>query len=54
MLDDGDWWVRFRAGEALVRLGEPGHRLLAETSRCGTDRARHAAKLTLAEQAIAA
>ena len=54
MLDDGDWWVRFRAGEALVRLGAPGQRLLAETSHCGSDRAREAAKLSLAEQAIAA
>lgn len=54
LLDDEDWWVRFRAGEALVRLGETGRRLLAETTRRGTDRARHAARLTLAEQALAA
>jgi len=54
MLDDGDWWVRFRAGEALVRLGGPGQQLLAETCHCGSDRARDAARLTLAELAIAA
>lgn len=54
LLDDDEWWVRFRAGEALVRLGETGQQLLASTSRCGTPRARHAARLTLAEHAIAA
>ncbi len=52
MLDDPDWWVRFRAGEALVRLGEPGRQLLVYCSRGGTDRARSAAQLTLAEQAV--
>lgn len=54
LLDDPDWWVRFRAGEALVRLGEPGRRLLSECSSCGTERARSAARLTLAEQAVRA
>ncbi|WP_300973085.1 HEAT repeat domain-containing protein [Sphingomonas sp. LHG3406-1] len=54
LLDDNDWWVRFRAGEALTRLGEPGRTLLAEASRCGTERARDAARLTLAEQALTA
>lgn len=54
LLDDNDWWVRFRAGEALVRLGESGRALLSEASRSGTERARHAARLTLAEQALAA
>lgn len=54
LLDDNDWWVRFRAGEALTRLGESGRALLAEASRCGTVRARAAARLTLAEQALAA
>lgn len=53
LLDDEDWWVRFRAAEALIRLGESGRRLLVEASRCGTERARNAARLTLAEQAIA-
>src|SRR5690606_22163343 len=28
LLDDPEWWVRFRAGEALVRLGEEGRRRL--------------------------
>lgn len=54
LLDDPDWWVRFRAGEALIRLGEAGQRLLADTGRCGSHRARAAAQLTLAEQALAA
>lgn len=54
LLDDEDWWVSFRAAEALVRLGEPGLRLLQERSRCGSPRARRAAQMTLAEQAIAA
>ncbi len=52
LLDDPDWWVRFRAGEALVRLGEQGSRLLAECSEHGAERARSAAKMTLAEQAV--
>lgn len=54
LLDDNDWWVRFRAGEALIRLSEPGRTLLFKASRCGTVRAREAARLTLAEHAIAA
>lgn len=54
LLDDDDWWVRFRAGEALVQLGGRGLNMLAETSENGTERARHAARLTLAEQAMAA
>lgn len=52
LLDDSDWWVRFRAGEALVRLGEPGRQLLADCSRRGTERARSAARLTLAEHSV--
>lgn len=52
LLDDPDWWVRFRAGEALVRLGEAGRHSLAHCSRHGSDRARAAAQLTLAEQSV--
>lgn len=52
LLDDPDWWVRFRAGEALVRLGESGRRLLVECSHGGTELARSAAHLTLAEHAV--
>lgn len=54
LLDDQDWWVRFRAGEALVRLGERGLNMLKETCEKGSERARQAARLTLAEQAMAA
>lgn len=53
LLDDHDWWVRFRAGEALVRLGERGLNMLTKTCEQGTERARQAARLTLAEQAVA-
>ena len=52
LLGDEDWWVRFRAGEALVRLGEPGRRLLFEFSRCGSEKARQAASLTIAERGL--
>lgn len=54
LLDDTDWWVRFRAGEALIKLGEPGQRLLVQCCRDGTERARNAARLTLAEQSVPA
>jgi HEAT repeat protein len=54
LLGDEDWWVRFRAGEALTRLGDPGHRLLAEVARSGAAPAAHAAALTMAERGIRA
>lgn len=54
MLSDADWWVRFRAGEALVRLGNSGVELLAEAAEGASEPARSAARLTLAEQGIAA
>ena len=50
LLDDENWWVRFRAGEALSGLGPEGKSLLVETARTGPDRARTAAALTLAER----
>lgn len=53
LLDDPQWWVRFRAAEALVALGEEGHRLLRETARRGSDLAATAARQTLAEQGLA-
>lgn len=52
LLDDGDWWVRYRAGEALARLGRPGVATLRETSCLGSVRAREAARLALVEQAL--
>jgi HEAT repeat protein len=52
LLSDPAWWVRFRAGEALVRLGDQGRQLLAETANGGSEAARSAARLTLAERGL--
>lgn len=52
LLNDPQWWVRFRAGEALVALGEEGHRLLRSVSAGGSGLASEAARLTLAEQGL--
>lgn len=52
LLGDPQWWVRFRAGEALASLGKPGHRLLQQVSRSGSELASTAARLTLAEQGL--
>ena len=49
MLDDPEWWVRFRAAEALLRMGEPGIVLLREKAVQGTGLARDAAASILAE-----
>jgi HEAT repeat protein len=49
LLDDGEWWVRFRAAEALLRLGEPGVEWLRKQARDGSPRARSAAAAMLAE-----
>jgi HEAT repeat protein len=50
LLGDGTWWVRFRAGEALWRLGLHGHAVL-ERIAAGTDQvASRAARLTLEER----
>ena len=54
LLDDADWWVRFRAGEALARLGKPGRDRLADVARDGSPVAARAAALTMAERGIAA
>ncbi len=52
LLADDDWNVRFRAGEALIALGEPGGQALAETAaRDGSGIAGGAASRMLAEQA---
>jgi HEAT repeat protein len=53
LLDDEDWWVRFRAGEALARLCRPGRDLLAQVARGGSPIAARAAALTMAERGIA-
>jgi len=54
LLDDPEWWVRFRAGEALTRLGPAGQHLLSDVAREGSQTARIAARLTLAEHGIPA
>lgn len=53
MLDDPEWWVRFRAAEALVRLGDPGIERLRKQSREGSPRSRSAASAMLAEHKVA-
>lgn len=54
LLDHSNWWVRFRAGEALVFLGEEGRRLLVHARENGSETARVTARLTLAERGLAA
>ena len=53
LLGDREWWVRFRAGEALARLGEPGIRLLRHAASAGAEPARTAAAVTLEERGLA-
>lgn len=50
LLGDQEWWVRFRAGEALCRLGKAGRDELELVALHGTTLAREAAKSTLAER----
>lgn len=50
LLGDSDWWVRLRAGQALVRLGRPGEDLLEVVAAYGEEPARETAALTLAER----
>jgi HEAT repeat protein len=52
LLDDEEWWVRFRAAEALLKLGEAGVGRLRQAARDGTPRARNAAKSMLAEHEV--
>ncbi len=51
LLGDDTWWVRFRAGEALWRLGPRGHAVLARVAETGNATAAEAARLTLEERA---
>lgn len=53
LLDDPEWWVRFRAAEALIALGEPGRELLRKAARSDNPRVRDAADTMLAERGIA-
>jgi len=52
LLDDSSWWVRFKAGEALARLGDRGRELLVEVAERGDGTARETARLTLAERKL--
>jgi hypothetical protein len=53
LLDDSVWWVRFRAAEALYRLGETGRQSLAEHSE-GRGPGASVAGQVLREQAFMA
>lgn len=53
LLGDPEWWVRFRAGEALSYLGRSGRNALHYALEDGSDLAREAAKQTLAERGLA-
>jgi HEAT repeat protein len=50
MLEDDDWWVRVRAGEALADLGELGQTLLQGVAHRGGGRTARAAQLAMAER----
>ena len=53
LLSDRHWWVRFRAGEALLRLGEPGTAVMNRAASGTEALARRAATTLLAEKAAA-
>ncbi|APR53184.1 hypothetical protein CA223_04445 [Sphingomonas koreensis] len=52
LLSDREWWVRFRAAEALIAIGEPGVARLHEAAAGGYGPARDAAETMLAETGI--
>jgi HEAT repeat protein len=54
LLADRNWWVRFRAGEALVGMGDLGRGQLREVAASGRTVARKTAAITLAEHGLAA
>jgi HEAT repeat protein len=53
LLADPEWWVRFRSGEALTRMGAEGARMLREAAEHAPEPGRTAAALTMAERGIA-
>lgn len=53
LLGDAQWWVRLRAGEALWRLGAPGHAILEAVAAQGEGPAAEAARMTLEERCAA-
>lgn len=50
LLEDEQWWVRFRSGQALTRLGSVGQLALQEAALGSNSVSRIAAKTILAEQ----
>lgn len=52
LLDDEEWWARFRAAEALVKLGPGGITALENASR-GVGRSAQIAQLVLSEKEAA-
>lgn len=53
LLSDDHWWVRFRAGQALLRLGKPGSAIMQRAASGGEELARRAATKLLAEKEAA-
>jgi HEAT repeat protein len=53
LLADPLWWVRFRAGEALTRMGAEGAQLLRQAAQFSPEPGRTAAVMTIAERGIA-
>jgi HEAT repeat protein len=53
LLDDEEWWVRYRAAEALVKLGQSGVEQLRQAATSGGEKAREAAATMLAEHSAA-
>lgn len=49
LLNDPQYWVRYRASEALLRIGTRGHSVLREASRNEDPVVRSAALKMLAE-----
>lgn len=53
LVDDHNWWTRFRAAEALYVLGQKGRQTLAALAEHGSPRAREMASQVLAEKSAA-
>lgn len=53
MLGDAEWWVRFRAAEALVAIGAPGIARLRTAAARGGGVAAEVAEAILAEKGVA-
>lgn len=53
LVDDDEWWVRFRASEALEALDGAGRAALREMAKLGSSRQRRQAALTLSKTGAA-